>query len=64
MKVLEEMLKREEQQLKSQKGAGRCTIYGLYFVMLAILIVTGYCAKLITGRHGAYLDRDKLICIS
>lgn len=61
MKVMEKMLKREEEEeeRKSQKWSWSWYNMWIVFRDAGYLIVTGYCANLIAGRHGAYLDRDK-----
>lgn len=63
MKVLEGILKREDEQLKSQKWYWLSYNVWVVFRDVGYLIVTGYCANLIAGRHGVYLDRDKCFCI-
>lgn len=63
MKVLEKMLKREEEEEEKERKGQKWSWswYNMWIVFrdAAYLIVTGYCANLIAGRHGAYLDRDK-----
>lgn len=61
---LGESLEIQPEEEKRQKWRRSLCNVWVVFRAAGYIIVTGYCANFLAGRHGVYLDRDKYICTS